>query len=99
MSPAIGLSERMSRLINQDSSAALDLLLKLSTRSPNRFGEQIALAIISAQSEGQILSFLRRNPQFVSTFVRVRPALAAKSEFWTTLNSHSHEILEAVASR
>jgi hypothetical protein len=98
VSPAIGLSEQMSRLINQDSSAALDLLLNLSAQSLNRFGEQIALAILSAQSEGQILSFLQRNPQFVFTFVKVRPALATKSEFWTTLNSHSHEILEAVAS-
>lgn len=97
-SPAIGLSERMTRLINQDAGAALDLFLKLSAQSLNRFGEQIALAIISTQSEGQILSFLRRNPQFVSTFVKVRPTLAAKSEFWTALNAHSHEILEAVAA-
>ena len=33
-----------------------------------------------------------------STFVKVRPALAAKSEFWTALDAHSHEILEAVAA-
>ncbi len=97
-SPTIGLSERMTRLIAQDSSAALDLLLKLSARSLNQFGEQIALAIISTQSEGQILSFLRRNPQFVTTFFKVRPTLAAKSEFWTALDAHSHEILEAVAA-
>lgn len=97
-SPAIGLGERMARLINQDSSVALDLLLRLSARSLNRFGEQIAHAIISTQSEGQILVFLRRNSQFVSTFVKVRPALAAKSEFWTALEAHSHEILEAVAA-
>jgi hypothetical protein len=97
-SPGIGLSDRMTRLINQDSGAALDLLLKLFGRSLNRFGEQIAYAIISTQTDAQILGFLRRNPQFVSTFVKVRPALAAKSEFWTALESHSHEILEAVAA-
>lgn len=97
-SPAIGLSERMTRLINQDSNDALDLLLMLSAQSLNRFGEQIAFAIISTQPESQILTFLRRNPQFVSTFVKVRPALAARSEFWTALDAHSHEILEAVAA-
>ncbi len=97
-SPAIGLSDRITRLINQDSSAAFDLLLNLSDRSLNRIGEQIALAIIATQSEGEILAFLQRNSQFLTTFVKVRPALAAKSEFWTVLEAHSHEILEAVAA-
>jgi len=94
----IGLSERMARLINKDSDGALDLLLKLLARSLNGFGEQIAYAIISTQTDAQILAFLKRNTQFISTFVKVRPALAARSEFWTTLDSHSHEILEAVAT-
>ena len=97
-SPAIGLSERMTRLINQDSCAAFDLILKLSDRSLNRFGEQVARAIISTQSADQMVSFLRRNPQFVSTFIKIRPSLAAKSEFWTALDSHSYEILESVAT-
>lgn len=97
-SPAIGLSERMTRLIHQDSSSALDLLLKLFARSLNRFGEQIAYAIISTQTDAQVLAFLQRNSQFVSTFVKVRPALATRQEFWSALESHSHEILEAVAA-
>lgn len=97
-SPAIGLSERMTRLIAQNPSAGLDVLLSLSARPLNQFGEQIALAIISTQSEEQILTFLRYHPRFVTSFVKMRPTLAAKSEFWTTLDAHSHEILEAVAA-
>ncbi len=97
-SAGVGLTDRMTRLINNDSSTALDLLLKLLAHSLSRFGEQIAYSIISTQAEPQVLAFLRRNPQFVSTFVKVRPALASRSEFWTALESHSHEILEAVAA-
>lgn len=97
-SPRLGLTERISRLFSVHSEAAVDLISQLLEHSLNAFGERIAHDTIAALDPAQVTALLSRRPQFISTFVKLRPALAKEADFWRALYRNSHEILEALAT-
>jgi hypothetical protein len=97
-SPQLGSADRTKRLLSGRSDAALDLPNKLLEHTLNSFGERIAHETIATLTPPQVTELLSRRPQFISTFVKLRPALTKDASFWRVLHSNSHEILEALAT-
>lgn len=97
-SPRLQLSQRTDRLIGGVADSAVAFLNRLLENSLNSFGERIVRDIIANLAPAEVILFLLRHPQYVSTFVKLRPGLATDEQFWRKLRDHSYGILEAIAA-
>ena len=97
-SPALGLSERARNLFESAPNIGGELLSQLLERELNAFGEQIAKGFITSWGEEDTLRFLRNQPRFLPTFVRLRPLLVEDSRFWESFRLRAGEILDLVVS-